>query len=87
MVVHAMKNAEATDRKRLAEILRMHSNDKRTVDEFISILKKCGAVDYARKKAQSFAKESWDSIKGELPQSEAKDWIEWLTDFAVSRIV
>ena len=87
MVVHALRVAKERDKKRLIEILRMHSGDRKRIDECIGILEKYGAVEHARRLAHRFAKEAWLAVEGVLPRSEARDWIEWLTNFAVSRTV
>ena len=87
MVVHTLKVASENDKKRLVEILRMHTGDKKVIDEFIDILRRYGAGEYAKKQADEFAREAWLSVKGVLPDSESKKWIEWLTNYAVSRNV
>jgi geranylgeranyl diphosphate synthase type 3/geranylgeranyl diphosphate synthase type I len=85
MVVHALRAATEKDRKRLIAILRMHTDDKRHIAEFIGMLEKYGAVEHASRMARRFAREAWLAAGSALPKSEARDWIEWLTDFAVSR--
>ncbi len=87
MVVHTLKVASEKDKKRLIEILRMHTSDRKVIEECVAILKKYGAGEYAKKQADGLAREAWLSVKGVLPKSEATNWIEWLTKYAVSRNV
>ncbi len=87
MFVHTMSVANEKDKKRLVEILRMHTDDRKMIDEFVTILKRYKAEGYAKKYANQLAREAWLSVKEVLPESEAKNWIEWLTKYAVSRNV
>ncbi len=72
MVVYTLKKAQENDRKRLIEILDMHANDRKLVDEAIAILKKYDSLDYAKNYAIKMMKETWKEVDEALPDSEAK---------------
>ena len=80
MVIHSLKNASETDRKRLISILDSHTNDPKKVEEAISILKKCASVDYARQRAKNLVLDAWKNIDPLLKDSSAK---KKLKDFAL----
>jgi geranylgeranyl diphosphate synthase type 3/geranylgeranyl diphosphate synthase type I len=60
IVIHALKNLDEADAKRLKEILNMHTNDKKLIQEALDLLKKKGSVDYAKGFAIRMVKEAWE---------------------------
>ena len=51
MVIRTLKTANAQDRKRLIEILNMHTSDQKLRDEAIAIMQKNDAIEYVKNKA------------------------------------
>jgi len=72
MVVHTLKKASEKDKKRLIEILDMHTKDKKLIKEAIDILKKYDSLNYAKNFAIKMMKETWVEVDKTLPDSEAK---------------
>lgn len=72
MVVRALHTASEEDKKRLLEILEMHTKDKKLIDEAIHILKKYDTVEYAKKFAIKLMKETWEEVDSALPETKAK---------------
>lgn len=85
MVIYTLSKASDEDRKRLKEILSMHTKEKKLIEEAISILKKYGSVDYAKEFARSIVRESWSAIKDILPENEYKEKLRDLANFLVER--
>jgi len=85
IVIHALKNADEKNRKRLLEILGMHTKDKSFIKEALDILNRDGSVDYAREKAKQLVSEAWDEVKPVLPDSAAKKKLKALADFLINR--
>jgi geranylgeranyl pyrophosphate synthase len=85
IVIHALKNASEKDRKRLLEILGMHTRDKRIIGEALAIMKKYGSVGYAGGKATKLVKQAWEEAERVLPDSGAKNRLKALADFLVDR--
>ncbi len=85
LVIHALRKANEKDRKRLIEILAMHTTDQKLRNEAIAIIKKYGSVDYAREKARTMIKEAWSGVDKLLPKSEAKKKLKAFADYLVER--
>jgi len=73
MVIYTLRHASREDRERLLKILNMHTRDERLRMEAINIIKRWGAVDYARNLALKMKRESWREVDKILPPSEAKE--------------
>jgi len=85
MVIHALERAESRDRKRLLEILNMHTTDQKLRDEAISILKKYGSIEYAKNYARKIVGESWKDVDDVLPSSKAKEKLKAFADYLIER--
>jgi len=85
IVIHTLKVASNRDRKRLIEILRMHTSDQRLRDEAIAIMQKYGSIDYAKNFARKIVEESWKEVEKLLPPSEAKEKLDAFAKFLIER--
>ena len=85
MVIHTLQNANRSDRDRLIEILRAHTEDEKLRMEAISIIKKYGSIEYAEKIAAKIIEESWNEVEKILPPSEAKKRLECLVNYLIER--
>jgi octaprenyl-diphosphate synthase len=85
LVIHALKKANEKDRKRLLEILGMHTDDQKLRNEAIAIIKKYSSVKYATEKARTMIKEAWNGVDKLLPDSEAKKKLKAFADYLVER--
>lgn len=85
MVIHTLKVANAQDRKRLIEILRMHTSDQNLKDEAVAIMQKYGSIDYAKNFARKIVEESWKSVEKLLPPSNAKEKLNAFAKFLIER--
>jgi len=85
MVIHALRNADASDKQRLIQILEEHTSDEQRRKEAISIIKKYGSIEYAKKIAANMVKDSWDEAEMVLPPSEAKEKLKKLADYLIER--
>ena len=85
MVLHSLKNSGEKERKRLAEILNMHTKDNQMVEEAIGILNKSGSVDYAKKKAREIVSKAWDETGDMLPESDTKKKLMSFVNFLIER--
>ena len=85
IVIHALGKAKPADRRRLIEILSLHTTDQKVRDEAIGILQKYGSVEYAKEFARKMVKESWNEVDQLLPPSEAKEKLRAFADYLVER--
>ena len=85
MVIYTLKNASEEDRRRLIEILNMHTSDQALRDEAIAIMEKYGAIDYARNFAKKLVEESWKEIEELLPSSNAKEKLKAFAKYLIER--
>ncbi|MEM2419875.1 MAG: polyprenyl synthetase family protein, partial [Candidatus Bathyarchaeia archaeon] len=85
MVIHTLKVANAEDRRRLIEILNMHTTDQKLRDEAIAIMQKYGSIDYAKNFAKRIVEESWRNVEKLLPPSDAKEKLNAFAKFLIER--
>ena len=85
MVIHTLQKAPESDRNRLAKILNSHTSDPRQVEEAISILSKCGSIEYAKRKAKELVLNAWKEADPLLKDSMAKKKIRDFAYFLIDR--
>ena len=85
MVIYTLKRASENDRKRLIEILNMHTTDQKLRDEAIAIMEKYNAIEYAKNYAKKLVNESWNDIKALLPPSSAKEKLKAFANYLIER--
>ena len=87
LVIHALNAATAADKKRLLEILNMHTKEEELLTEAIEIIKKYGSIEYAKKTAAQITEKSWKETEPVLPESEAKIQLKELAQLLINRSV
>lgn len=85
MVIHTLNKANEDDRQRLLEILDMHTRDPKLIDDAIALLKKYGAIEYARQFARKIVNDAWQETESLLPETDAKKKLKSLVDFLIER--
>ncbi|MGC8495655.1 MAG: polyprenyl synthetase family protein [Candidatus Micrarchaeia archaeon] len=85
LVIRASKVLPEDDKKRLIEILGMHTTDPALIQEAINLIKKSDAIEYVNKKKEQLVKESIEAIDKALPESKAKERLKQLADFIINR--
>jgi len=85
MIIHTIRNANELDRKRLIEILNMHTNDQKLITEAIEILKKYGSIDYAKSYARKIVQDSWKEVDKIIPENRAKLELKAFAQFLIER--
>jgi geranylgeranyl pyrophosphate synthase len=85
IVIHTLKKASLKDRKRLLEILQMHTTKQKLRDEAIRIMKKYDTIAYAKTVAQKTVSDNWEQIDRLLQPSEAKEKLRAFADYLVER--
>ena len=87
MVIYTLKKASKTERKRLVEILNLHTTNQDLRDEAISIMQKYGAFEHAKETAEKIVSDSWNEVKRLLPTGEAKEKLKAFAEFLIKRNV
>jgi len=85
IVIHTLKVADAKNKRRLIEILNMHTSDQKFIDEAIKIIEKCGSIDYAKNFARKIVEENWAEVEKLLPASDAKGKLNAFAKFLIER--
>jgi geranylgeranyl pyrophosphate synthase len=85
IVIYTLKNASGKDKKRLIEILNMHTSDQALRDEAIAIMKKYNAIEHVRQTASQIVQESWNDAERLLAESEAKEKLKAFAEFLIKR--
>ncbi len=85
MVIYALKKASKKDRERLIRILDKKGKTKKEILEAISILKKCGSIEYAKEKAREIVRESWEKVDKIFLKGKPKERLKELIEFLIER--
>ena len=85
IVIHTLKVANSGDKRRLIEILNMHTSDQMIIDEAIAIMEKYGSIDYVKKFARKIVEESWIEAEKLIPNSKAKEKLNAFAKFLIER--
>jgi len=85
MVIHTLRKASSNDRKRLGEILKMHTSDQALRDEAIAIMQKYNAIEHTKQTASRIVQKSWMDAEKLLPESEAKEKLKAFAEFLIKR--
>jgi geranylgeranyl pyrophosphate synthase len=86
-VIHALSIANAADKKRLIDILNMHTTNQSLRNEAIAIIKKYDGIEYSRKKAESMILDAWKDVEKLLNDSPAKDKLKAFAEYLVNRTI
>ncbi|MFH0836733.1 MAG: polyprenyl synthetase family protein, partial [Candidatus Aenigmatarchaeota archaeon] len=85
MIVYTLSKANQKDRKRLLEILNMHTWDSSLIEEAVDILKKYKAFDYAKKRAKDIVESAWSNAESLLKKSTAKEELNAFAYYLIER--
>jgi len=85
MVIHTLETAKLRDKKRLIEILNMHTNDQELRNEAIRVMKNYNSIEYTKQFAEKLVKESWSEVDKLLPTSEAKEKLRAFATYLIER--
>jgi geranylgeranyl pyrophosphate synthase len=85
MVIHTLKNASSADKKRLVQILNMHTSDQTLRDEAIALMQKYNAIEHVKRTAARIVEESWNEVDKLLPTPQAKEKLKAFAEFLIKR--
>jgi geranylgeranyl pyrophosphate synthase len=85
MVIYTLQKATAADKKRLIEILGMHTTDQNLRDEAIAIMQKYGAMTHVKHVAEQMVQDSWNEVDKLLPTPQAKEKLKAFAEFLITR--
>ncbi len=85
IAIYTLKKANSADKKRLVEILNMHTSDQKLRDEAIALMKKYNSIEYVKSTAARLVEESWSEVEKLLPTPEAKEKLKAFAEFLIKR--
>ncbi len=85
LVIYTLKKANSIDKKRLIEILNMHTSNQAIRDEAIALMQKYGAIEHVKRTAERLVSESWGEAEKLLPTHEAKEKLKEFAEFLIKR--
>lgn len=83
--IKSTKMAKREDKKRLIQILNMHTSEQKFRDEAIDIMQKSGALEYVKNKANTLVENSWKEVDMLLKPSEGKEKLKAFAEFLIKR--
>ena len=84
MVVYAFSHLKGEDKKTFLSVLGNQKASRKSIEEAVGLLHKCGAVSYAKNFALEYVREAKERASS-LKSSEAKDLLLDLIDYSVRR--
>ncbi len=87
LLLNVLKEGDEKDKKRLLEIISMHTKDKALIEEAISIIAKYDSINYAKRKANELLSKAWAGVSPSLPESAAKERIRKIVEIFLDRTV
>jgi geranylgeranyl pyrophosphate synthase len=85
MVIHALRTAGPAGRKRLKEVLAMHTEDEKIILEAVEILRHCGSPEYALDKAEEIIREAFERVDPVIPSGIMASGIHKFTSSLLQR--
>jgi len=85
LVIYTLQKASNVDKKRLIEILNMHTSDQNLRNEAIALMKKYGAIEYVKATAERMVLDSWSEVDRLLPTPQAKEKLKAFAEFLITR--
>jgi geranylgeranyl pyrophosphate synthase len=85
LVIYTLQKAKSADKKRLIEILNMHTSDQNLRNEAIVLMQKYGAIEYVKATAEQMVLDSWSEVDRLLPTPEAKEKLKAFAEFLIKR--
>jgi geranylgeranyl pyrophosphate synthase len=85
LVICTLKKANISDKKRLIEILNLHTSNQALRDEAITLIQKYNAFEHVKRTAERMVAESWKEAEKLLPTPEAKEKLKEFAEFLIKR--
>jgi geranylgeranyl pyrophosphate synthase len=85
LAIYTLKVAKPVDKKRLIEILNIHTSDQKLRDEAIALMQKYGAMEHVKRTAERMVMESWSETEKLLPTPQAKEKLKAFAEFLIKR--
>lgn len=83
-LIYALKNTSNSEKRRIINLVRNHSENKKKVDEVIDFVRASGGMEYAQKKMLQYQQEAFDILK-EFPSNVYRVGLEQLVRFTTER--
>lgn len=83
-LIFALQKADWLEKKKIINLIRNRSEDKKAVNQVISFVKKSGGLEYAKTIMDRFYAEALDILKG-FPESDYKTSLEGLVSYTIER--
>jgi geranylgeranyl pyrophosphate synthase len=87
IVIHTLEKAKPVDKKRLIEILNLHTTSQKLRNEAIRIMKKYDSISYTKELARKMVADSWKEVDRLLQPSDAKEKLRAFATYLVERKV
>lgn len=83
-LIFALQKADWFEKKKIINLIRNRSEDKKAVNQVIDFVKKSGGLEYAKTIMDRFYQEALDILKT-FPESEYKTSLEGLVSYTIER--
>ena len=82
--MHALQNAEASERRKMIKILRQKEKTDADIDTLMNFVRSHGGIEHAQKTMAEYVEKA-KSVLAETPDNEARQSLIDLIDYTISR--
>ncbi len=83
-LIHALREADGAERKKILSLVRGNRGNSRKVQEVIAFVRQNGGIDYATSVMNRYKQEALNLI-GDIPESDAKASLIGLVEYTIAR--
>ena len=83
-LIYALNKAGGSDKRRLINIIKNHSNEPKKVDEVIAFVKASGGIEYATSAMQNYVQQA-HTLLNTLPPSTYRTSLQGLIQYTIER--
>jgi len=83
-LIYTLNNADDATKRKIIYIVKNQNTDRKKVEEVIDIVNKSGGIEYATQKMNQYKEEAL-ALLHQYPQTQARDAMESLVNYAIDR--
>ncbi len=85
IIIRTLEVATPVDKKRLIELLDLHTEKEEEIKEALEIIHKYDGIEYARRTAEKMVENAWNEVDLVLKESNAKIILKKFAEYLVNR--
>lgn len=83
-LIYGLNNSSSSEKRKIINLVKNHNTDEAKVQEVIAFVKEKGGIEYAELRMNDYKERAIDML-ADFPESEAKNSLLGLVEFAIAR--